>query len=309
MSCKIISQEQLSQGLPLKAAFFSAFLCTLFGANAVAIKISLTGFGVLTTGGIRFISAAAVILLWAVLTRKPLAINRQQAYQLAPLPFILFIQLTLFYFGQSRTYASHGTLIANLLPFVVMFLAHFYVAGDRINLQKITGLLFGFSAVFLLFVDETVLGNKALSGDFLILLSVLIWGAHVVYIKKIIANFHPVQVTVYPMLVAGPMFLLCGLIFDPRMIIEPNSAAVISLSYQVMTASFGFVAWNSMIRIYGPTALHSFIFIMPISGVFFGIVILGEPLTTYLIGSIVLVVLGLMIVNKPSLYSSGNSGK
>jgi drug/metabolite transporter (DMT)-like permease len=36
---------------------------------------------------------------------------------------------------------------------------------------------------------------------------------------------------------------------------------------------------------------------MPISGVFLGILILGEPLTSTIIGSIVLVSLGLVVVN------------
>jgi drug/metabolite transporter (DMT)-like permease len=286
--------------LPLSAALFSAFICMLFGANAVAIKISLTGIGIFTAGGIRFTGGAAAVILWAILAKKPLLISREQVYLLAPLPLILFVQLTLFYQGQSRTLASHGAVIANLLPFVVMILGHFFLAGERMRPRKTLGLLLGFSAVYLLFADVVKLGAGSLHGNALILSAVIIWGAHVIYIKTISARLHPVQITVYPMLVAGPVFLLCGYLFDPQMVISMSTPVATALFYQTfITTAFGFAAWNSLIQKYGATSLHSFVFIVPISGVFLGVVLLGEPLTTNIIGSIVLVVIGLAIVNKP----------
>jgi drug/metabolite transporter (DMT)-like permease len=72
-----------------------------------------------------------------------------------------------------------------------------------------------------------------------------------------------------------------------------------------VTASFGFVAWNTMIRRFGATALHSFVFIMPVSGVFLGVTLLGEPITANLIGSIVFVVTGLIVVNRKSADRPG----
>ncbi len=69
---------------------------------------------------------------------------------------------------------------------------------------------------------------------------------------------------------------------------------------ELVTTVFGFVAWNTMIQIFGATALRSFVFIMPISGVFLGVTLLGEPITPNLIYAIFLVVVGLIVVNKVS---------
>jgi drug/metabolite transporter (DMT)-like permease len=153
--------------------------------------------------------------------------------------------------------------------------------------------------VLLLFFDKVALTGDALLGDLLILLGVLVWGCHVVYIKKIIEGFHPIQVTLYPISMAAPLFLVCGFLFDGEMIRFVDASVVKAMLYQIfVTASFGFVAWNTMIRRFGATALHSFVFIMPLSGVFLGVTLLGEPLTVNLIGSIVLVVTGLLVVNR-----------
>jgi drug/metabolite transporter (DMT)-like permease len=292
--------------LPPGASLFSMFLCILFGANAVAIKISLTGLGVFTTAGIRFGIAAIAIFLWALCTGRSLAVAKGQFRQLIILALIFFVQLTLFYFGQSKTTASHGTLIANVLPFVVMILAHYFIPGDTINLKKISGLVLGFAGVVLLFFDNIALTGDALQGDLLILLAVLVWGFHVVYIKNIIEGFHPIQITLYPMSMAAPLFLLAGFFLDGEMIRFIDAAIIQSMLYQTfVTASFGLVAWNTMIRRFGATALHSFIFIMPISGVFLGVTLLNEPVTANLTGSILLVVTGLLIVNKKRAGRTG----
>lgn len=289
----------ISQGLPLGASLFTMFLCMLFGANAVAIKISLTGLGVFTNAGVRFGIAAIVIFFWARCTGRSLAVTTAQFRQLIILAAFFYIQLSLFYFGLSKTTASHGTLIANVLPFIVMILAHYFIPGDTINLKKISGLILGFTGVLVLFFDNIVMTGNALQGDLLVLLAVFIWGCHVVYIKTIIEGFHPIQITLYPISMAAPIFLLSGFLWDDVMVRFIDASIVKAMLYQTfVTASFGLVAWNTMIRKFGATTLHSFIFIMPISGVFLGVILLNEPITTNLVSSIVLVVSGLIVVNR-----------
>lgn len=287
-----------SPGLPLGASLFTAFLCILFGANAVAVKISLTGLGVFTTAGLRFGIATVVLCLYAVCTGKPLAMRRGLFGHVLVLAAIFFTQLSLFYFGQAKTTASHGTLISNILPFMVMLLAHAFIPGETIRRQKVMGLVVGFAGVAVLFFDNLAMTGEALHGDLLILLAVMIWSCQVIYIKRIIGNFHPLQITLYPMAVATPIFLAGGFFFDGAMIGTITSPVVHAMLYQIfVTASFGFVAWNTLISRFGATALHAFVFIMPISGVLLGIVLLKEPLTVNLIGAIILVVAGLLLVN------------
>ena len=135
------------QRLSLLGGLFIAFLCILFGANAVAIKISLTGLGVFTAAGIRFSIAAAAIFLWALAARQPLKIKPDQIYPLLIISAFLAVQLSLFYFGLSKTYASRGTLLVNMQPFFVLFLAHVFIPNDRITKSKFFGILVGFTGV------------------------------------------------------------------------------------------------------------------------------------------------------------------
>ncbi|MBI9090801.1 MAG: DMT family transporter [Desulfobacterium sp.] len=288
-----------ADGLPPGAAIYTAFICMLFGGNAVAIKISLLGLGIFTTASLRFALASVTVLFWARFTGKPLALGAGQLVKLIPVAVLFFFQLTFFYIGQSKTTASHGTLIINALPFVIMVLAHFFIPGETITWNKTAGMLLGFSGVLFLFSDQITMNGDALQGDLIILMAVLVWGCNAVYTKKIIPDFHPVQISLYPMMMATPGLFICALLFDGEMVKFVNTGILTAMFYQTfVTASFGFVVWNTMIRKYGATVLHSFVFIMPVSGVFFGVLLLKEPITPNLIISIILVTTGLIVVNK-----------
>lgn len=286
--------------MSFNASLYTVFLCMLFGANAVAIKISLVGLGIFTTAGIRFSVAAVVILLWALATSRPVRVNARQFRKIGVLGLIFFVQLSLFYVGLSRTTASHGTLISNILPFIVLILAHFFLEEEHFSARKLTGLVLGFSGMVILLGDTLQLDEASLQGDLIVLLAVLIWGGNAIYTKRIIKDFQPSQVTFYPVAISGPLFLIAALFWDPQMVRHVDSSIVLSMAYQTfVTASFGLIGWTMLIKEYGATTLHSYIFIMPLSGVFLGIVMLGEPLTVNLAGSIVMVTIGLVVANRP----------
>lgn len=292
------NQESTDSVLPLRTALFAIFLCMLFGANPVAVKVTLTGIGIFTTAALRFSISSTILFLWARHTGKPLGLTRYQFLQLSGVALLFFVQISLFYSGQNKTTASHGVLIANILPFIVMILAHFILPNDRITRRKVAGLIFGFSGVLLLFRDSLQLTAEAITGDLLLLSAVIIWGCNTIFIKRIISGFHPVQVTLFPMLLSAPLFYLAGYLFDEQMIKELSAPVIQGMFYQsIITASFGFVMWNTLIQKYGATTLHSFVFLMPVSGVILGVMLLGEPFTPNLAGSICLVATGLLIIN------------
>jgi len=280
-------------------------ICTSFGANAVAIKISLSGLGTFTTAGLRFLIASLAIVIWALFTGRPLGVNMIQLRKLVLLSIIFTCQLGVFYLGLSLTYASRGTLVANLQPFFVLILAHFFIPGDQITGRKIFGILLGFTGVALLFLEKKGVSSDLRTGDLLVLASVVLWAINAIYTKKIISGFRPFQIVLYPGIISVPFFLLTGYIWDDPMIGEPDLSVVLSLLYQsFVTASFGFVVWTSMLRKYGAVTLHSYIFILPVSGVLFGGLILGEPVGTLnVLFALFLIVSGIIIIH--SSFSFG----
>ena len=294
----MIENTPNNQELPFLAAVFTSFLCIVFGANAVAIKISLSGLGAFTTAGLRFGMATFIIFLWAKITRHSFNIKKGQAYQLLIVSILFTVQLSLLYFGLSKTNASRGTLLINLQPFFVLFLAHYFIPGDRITKKKILGLFMGFTGMALVFLGKKAITTDVQIGDFMILITAFLWACNTAYIKRIINAFDPFQIVLYPMMFSVPFFFLAGFIWDGTMIGHVNLKVLGSLFYQaILTASFGFVAWNNMLQKYGAVSLHSFIFIMPIAGVILGGAVLGEPITLNILLALMLIVSGILVVN------------
>jgi len=287
-----------NQELPLLAAIFTSILCTGFGANAVAIKISLSGLGAFTTAGLRFSIATLAIFLWAKISQRSFTIKKGQAHQLLIISMLFTVQLGLLYFGLNKTNASRGTLLINLQPFFVLFLAHSFIPGDQITKRKILGLFMGFAGMAMVFLGRKGITTDIQTGDFMILITAFIWACNTVYTKKIINAFDPFQIVLYPMIFSVPFFFLAGLLWDGTMIEYVNLNVLIALLYQgLVIASFGFVAWNNMLQKYGAVSLHSFLFLMPVSGVLLGGLVLGEPITFNILLALVLIVSGILVVN------------
>ncbi len=294
-----MTQNNLSnQDIPLSAALFTGFLCTLFGANAVAIKCSLSGIGAFTAAGLRFSIAATAIYLWARFTGRPFALRKGQTTQILIISFVFTVQLGLLYLGLGKTSASRGTLMVNFQPFFLLLLAHRFIPGDRITKQKLLGLMMGAAGMVLVFSGKKGISADIQIGDLMVLTNAFLWAINTVYTKRIIHLFSPFQIVFYPILFCIPFFLLAGYLFDTNMIVDLDGKVLSAILYQgLVTASFGFVAWNTMLLKYGAVALHSFIFIMPIAGVLLGGLVLGEPITWDLLLALALIVSGIVIVN------------
>jgi drug/metabolite transporter (DMT)-like permease len=292
------NNQTSNRELPFAAGMFTVFLCILFGSNAVAVKITFSGLGVFTTAAIRFSIATIAIFIWARFTGQTISLKKGQLRQILIFSSLFTVQLSLFYLGLSKSNASRGTLLANLLPFFILFLAHFFIAGDRITKRKFFGILLGFTGVVFMFLDEEGVSAGFRTGDLIILLAVLFWSCATVYLKRVISTFSPFQVVMYSTLFSVPFFIVEAILWDGSMVSRVDAPVIGALIYQsLVTASFGFVAWNTMLKKYGAVALHAFVFIMPIAGVALGGLVLGEPITIKILLALIFIVFGILVVH------------
>jgi drug/metabolite transporter (DMT)-like permease len=287
-----------NQDFSFFVGIFTVFLCVIFGSNAVAIKFSFSGIGVFTTAAIRFSIAAIAIYIWAKASGQSLMLKKGQLYQVLILGALFAVQLSMFYFGLSKSNASRGTLIVNLLPFWNLSLAHFFIPGDRITRRKLFGILLGFGGVAFMFAEKKGVTADFRTGDLIILSATIIWSCNIIYLKRIISAFSAFQITLYSMVFAVPVFFLEALLWDAPMVSKLDFKIIGAVLYQsLITATFGFVTWNMLLQKYGAVALHSFIFIMPIAGVALGGLLLGEPITSKLLIALTLIVAGILVVH------------
>lgn len=281
----------------LFSVFLAVFLSAAFGANAVAIKISVSGIGPFTAAGIRFFIASLVIFAWARATGRSFHMFRDQVYPVFLLFLIFFSQISLLYLGISKTHASRAVLISNLQPFFVLFLAHFFIPDDRITFRKAVGLLLGFTGVCLVFLEKEGVTEGFQIGDFLMVVSTGLWGTSAVYTKRVLHRLGPHFVVFYQMILSVPFFFLAGYLWDQPMIGTLNAEVVIALLYQALVAAaFGFIAWNTLLQHHGAVILNSFNFLMPVAGVFLAWWLLNEPLTVKILLALFFIIAQMVVL-------------
>ena len=284
--------------LSYPAIIGAVLLCFIFGANTVAIKISLSGLGAFTNGGIRFGISGLIILIWAIATQQPVKLPKGHLHHLLIISIIFFVQLTCFYQGLSRTSASRGTLLVNMQPFFVLFLAHFFIPGDRINARKLAGIILAFIGIAFVFLTKADATSDVRIGDLILLSAAGVWACNGVYTKRLLKNLEPFQVVLYQTLLSTPIFFAAAFLSGETMFIRLDSEIILALLYQcLITTSFGFVFWNMLLKKYGAVSIHSFIFIMPIAGVLMGGLVLKEPISVNIIAALALIVTGILVVN------------
>jgi drug/metabolite transporter (DMT)-like permease len=291
-------QQPDNQDISFLAGLFTVFLCIIFGSNAIAMKITFEGFGVFTSAGLRFATAAIVIFVWSKASGRSVKLTRGLGVPLILYSLLFTLQLSLFYYGISKTYASRGTLLVNLLPFYILILAHFFIPGDHITKRKLLGILLGFSGVAFVFLERKGISADLRLGDLMILTASFVWSCTTVYLKRIIHNYDPHQIVFYSMVFSTPVLFLEATIWDQPMIGNLNVRVLGALLYQsLVVASVGFVAWNGLLKKYGAVALHSYIFIVPIAGVILGGLVLNEPITLKIVVAAATIVAGILVVH------------
>lgn len=290
-------QESQEKEWTFFSVLLAAFLSAAFGANAVAIKISVSGIGPFTAAGIRFLIASLVIFAWARATGRSFHVPRDQVHSVFVLFLLFFSQISLLYLGISKTNASRAVLISNLQPFFVLFLAHFFIPDDRMTFRKAAGLLLGFTGVCLVFLEKEGVTEGLQIGDLLMVVSTALWGSSAVYTKSVLHRLSPHFVVFYQMVLSVPFFLLAGVLWDRPMIGSLNAEVVTALLYQALVAAaFGFIAWNSLLKHHGAVLLNSFNFLMPVAGVFLAWWLLDEPLTVKILLALFFIIAQMLVL-------------
>jgi drug/metabolite transporter (DMT)-like permease len=292
-----VKTDPPERSLSLASSALAAGICALWGANTVAIKFSLEGFGPFTAAAVRFGLSLVLLWVWAAATGRPLRPAARSVRPLVVNAILFAVQLALVYVAFTYTSASHGALITNLQPFMLLFLAHFFLTGDRITVLKLAGLVLGCAGAVCVFMDREGASDAVMLGDLLLLGATAVWAGSAAYTKHLLRNISSVQIVFYQLLFSLPLFALAAPLLDAPMVGRVGSGVVIAIGFQVLlTTGFAFVAWTRLMEIHGAVALHAFVFLIPVAGVISAGLILDEPITAMTLAALVLITAGILLV-------------
>ena len=274
-------------------------MAVLWGGNNIAIKFALTGIPPFALAGIRFLIGSLIVLAWVYMDRVPLKMESREKGSLILLAFLFTAQISLLNAGVHHTLAGRSTILISTHPFFIGVFAHILLSGDRMKPLKIVGMTLSFLGVTIIFAESFVLRDfQHLPGDLLVLGSAILLGLRLVYIKRLTQGIHPGRLLLWQAALSIPMFFLFSLVFERNYTYQWNAQITMGLLYQgVIIAGIGFIISTKLYQRYMASHVGVFHFATPIIGVTFSNILLGEGISPALIGSMILVALGIAIVN------------
>jgi len=287
----------------LDATAFSALLvlCLSWGFNQVAAKIAMPSFPPLLQVGLRSAGAFVLVTIWCVASGRGQLARRDQTVVWGLLAGLMFaVEFALIFIGLQWTEASRAALFTYTAPFFVALGALWVLPEERLRPIQWLGLALSFTGVGIaLGVSPAAFTSRAAFGDALVLGGGALWGATTLLIKASpLRHAAPEKVLLYQLGVSAGAALAVSHLVGERL--GPlNAMAVMSMVFQtVWVAGVTYVAWFWLVSNYPASPLQAGTSMTPLFGIVCAFLVLGEPIRLSFVIAALLVVGGLLLVNR-----------
>ncbi len=287
-----------NQPLTTRSVLLVLMLCTLWGGLVVSVKVGLEGIPPILLAVVRFGVALVCVYTWTRLAGVSLYVQRGDRLVIAVPAIVMAAQILFLNIGAEQTSGSHAVLFMQTYPFVVAGIAHFIIPGDRLTLMKLVGLVLAGGGMVLTIYDEAG-GPSTPLGDVLVLFSSISLAIQIMINKVLVRRISPVAVIFWQQVVVLPIFTVLWALTEWHLPVTVNPSIVAAVLYQgAIVAGFCFLVWIRLLQRHSATQISAFFFTTPLFGVLLSWLILGDQVTTYLTGGLVLLAVGLWVVNR-----------
>ncbi|WP_255233336.1 DMT family transporter [Aliifodinibius salipaludis] len=263
----------------------SLFLVALIWAlNFSVVKYSLVEIDPLSFNGLRFIFAAAII--WAVLfyRRQLFTIPKKDWLPLLGMGLLgNIIYQGLFIIGIDYTYAANAAVMLGTIPIWVALISHFFKL-EQMNIFKTLGVIAAFGGIIFIVSggqDPFSLSSDTFFGDLIIIAAAVVWGGYTILSKSFLTRYTPIQFSAIMATIGAIVLFLIGL---PNIIhlqwTQISAAAYGGVVYSgLLSIGVAYLIWNYGLQTVGAVHTATYQNLVPVMGLFFGIVLLNEQLT------------------------------
>ena len=273
----------------------------LLGFNQVVIKFANDGFQPVFMAGVRSLGAAILLTAWIRLRQIPLGVSRRHLGSGLLMGLIFSFEFVFMFLSLDLTSVVRSSVIFYSMPLWLTIGAHFLLPGDRITWTKTVGLVLAFGGVAWAILDRGQTGKDvSIWGDLCALLAALGWAGIPLCARGTnLREVRPEAQLMFQLVISAVVLLGVAWLFGP-FLRQPEPIHYWALAFQIVAiATVAFLFWLWLLTIYPASGVASFSFLSPVIGVGLGWLLLDETVGLSLLGSLALVVVGLILINRP----------
>ena len=277
-------------------------LATVWGGSFLFNAILVAELPVITIVAIRVTVAALALWGFVRITGRKIPTSPKVWGALLILgvlnnaiPFSLIVQ------GQTQITSGLASILNATTPLFTILVAGFFLTDERFSVLRVLGVVVGFSGVILMVGPEALGG---LGGDFWAQLCAL--GAALSYGFASVFGRRFRELKVDPVMVATGQVTMSSLVLWPIALWIDGPQDILGLSFNaaasmfglaVLCTSFAYILYFRILERAGATNISLVTFLVPISAIILGVLVLGESIFIKEIIGMALIGLGLAIID------------
>lgn len=276
-------------------------LAALWGPSFLFIKVAVVDIPPLTLVVGRV--GIAAILLYFVLRlqgRNLPKLGRAWKHFAVMALFQNALPFALFNWGEQHIDSALAAILNGSTPLFTILLAHLFIEDDRLNLDKLLGVMVGFVGLLLLIGPSLFEGFQVTTWGLIgVTFASVSYGIAIVYSRLHLRGLPPlVAPTAQLSLATLYMLPLSLLIEQPYNLPVPSWAALGSLlALAVFGTALAFVIYYYVIERTSASNISMVTYLVPMFGVALGVMILNEQLGWNAYAGCAFILLGVMVVN------------
>lgn len=286
-------------------------VCLIWGATPACGKLLTDALSPLLLTSLRFLSIAAILFTWLFITKqkKLLRPNKQVLFILIAMGFMgITVHNGLLFTGLHYTTATNTALIESIGPTATTVFAFLFV-GERLTKNGWIGIFISCLGALCIVTKgsmDVLLNLKFNVGDILILICELAWSSYVIIGWFIHGRMSTVGVTAWSGLFGAIFCLIVGFFTDSLHFYNyQNTSALVGFAYLTFASGlFAFIGWNWAANGVGASKAGAFIYLVPLTGAFIGVLFLGESIGFAQIFGGLLIISGVIVTVRSKVVNA-----
>lgn len=273
-------------------------LASIWGGTFPAVKIAVAHLPTATMVAMRIVVGAAAMAAIAALAGKRPALDRRTWAMYAVIAFIgNVLPFLLIAHGQRQIDASLGAILMATMPLVTIVLAHAFTGDEKLSLRGVAGVLVGLSGIL------TLVGVDALQGlgaDVLAQLAVasaaVCYAVHTVLVRRLTVA-SPATHSACVLALSTAMSVPLALAVDGPPPAVPLEAAIAILFLGVFANGAAYMLYFHIIGTVGAAFTAMTNYLVPVAGVLWAGLILGERPSLRALLALALILSGIAVAH------------
>lgn len=189
------------------------------------------------------------------------------------IPFCLIV------WGQTHIESGLASILNATTPIFSVILAHFFTREEKLTFNRISGIVLGWMGVSILIGIESLKGfGMEVVGQMAVIGAAISYAFAAIYGRRF-KGMNPIVVATGMLCGSTIMMIPCALYFDQPWHLTPGAMTILSVfGLAAISTSLAYIIYFHVLATAGPTNLLLVTFLIPISAIVLGVVVLGEQL-------------------------------